>query len=85
MPDIVSILIFLAIGAVAGLLAGLIMRGRGFGLAGNIVVGILGAVLGGYLFGLLNIAFLGGLLGEIIVATVGAIIVLAIINWIQKQ
>ena len=46
--DVQSLIIFLAIGAVAGWLAGLIMKGGGFGLLGNIVVGIIGAVLGGF-------------------------------------
>jgi len=53
--NITSLLIFLAIGALAGWLAGNIMKGRGFGVIGNIVVGIIGAVLGGFLFGLLGI------------------------------
>ena len=52
--DVQSLIIFLAIGAVAGWLAGLIMKGRGFGLLGNIIVGIIGAVVGGFLFGLLG-------------------------------
>ena len=54
--DIQSLLIFLAIGAVAGWLAGLLMRGGGFGLLGNIVVGIIGAVVGGFLFGLVGLS-----------------------------
>ena len=54
--DIQSLLIFLAIGAVAGWLAGTIMKGGGFGLLGNMVVGIIGAVLGGFVFGLLGIS-----------------------------
>ena len=52
--DLTGLLIFVAIGAVAGWLAGNLMRG-GFGLLGNIVVGILGAVIGGFVFGLLGI------------------------------
>ena len=50
-----EIIYFLIIGAIAGWLAGLIMRGGGFGLLGNIVVGIIGAVVGGYLLAWLNI------------------------------
>ena len=60
-------IIFLVIGAVAGWIAGQIMRGGGFGLFGNIVVGVIGALIGGWLFGLLGIA-VGGLIGSIIAA-----------------
>jgi uncharacterized membrane protein YeaQ/YmgE (transglycosylase-associated protein family) len=58
--DITGLVIFLAIGAVAGWLAGILMKGGGFGLLGNIVVGVIGAVLGGFVFGLLGISA-GGL------------------------
>src|SRR5215469_18765925 len=51
-----GLIIFLVIGAVAGWIAGQIMRGGGFGLVGNIVVGVIGALIGGWLFGLLGIA-----------------------------
>ena len=54
--DITGLIIFLAIGAVAGWLAGNLMKGGGFGLPGNIVVGVIGAVLGGFVFGLLGIS-----------------------------
>ncbi len=56
----------LLIGAVAGWLAGLVMKGRGFGVFGNIVVGILGAVVGGFLFGMLGIVF-WGIFGSLLV------------------
>jgi len=81
--DLTSLLIFLAIGAFAGWLAGLLMRGGGFGLLGNIVVGIVGAVIGGYAFGLLGIAA-GGLIGAIVTATVGAVILLLIVGLLKK-
>ena len=81
--DLTSVLIFLAIGAVAGWLAGVIMKGGGFGLLGDIVVGVIGAVLGGWLFGVLGIAA-GGLIGAIITATVGAVVLLAIVRAIKK-
>jgi len=54
--DITGLIFYLLIGAVAGWLAGNIMKGRGFGLIGNMVVGIVGAVVGGFLFGFLGIA-----------------------------
>ena len=79
-----NLLIFLAIGALSGWLAGTIMRGGGFGLLGDIVVGIVGAVLGGYLFGLLGISVGAGLLGPIVTATVGAIVLLFIIRLIKR-
>jgi len=81
--DLTSILIFLAIGAVAGWLAGTIMKGGGFGLVADIIIGILGAIVGGLLFGLLGISA-GGLIGSIVTATVGAIVLLFIIHAIKK-
>ena len=60
--DMTGLIIFLAIGALAGWIAGNVMKGRGFGLIGNIVVGIVGALLGGFLFSLLGITA-GGLIG----------------------
>jgi uncharacterized membrane protein YeaQ/YmgE (transglycosylase-associated protein family) len=81
--DVTSLLVFLAIGAVAGWLGSTIMKGGGFGLVGNIVVGILGAIVGGFLFGVLGISA-GGLIGAIITATVGAIVLLFIVGLIKK-
>ncbi len=66
-----ALIVFLLIGAVAGWLAGLVMKGGGFGLLGNMVIGIIGAFVGGFLFGLLGITA-GGLIGSIITATIGA-------------
>ena len=82
--DITSLLIFLAIGAVAGWLAGTLMKGGGFGLLGNIVVGIIGAVVGGVVFGLLGISA-GGLIGSVITATAGAALLLFIIGLVKKS
>ncbi len=81
--ELQALIIFLFIGAVAGWLAGTLMKGGGFGLLGNIVVGILGAVVGGWLFGSMGIAG-GGMLGAIITATVGAIILLLIVGLVKK-
>jgi uncharacterized membrane protein YeaQ/YmgE (transglycosylase-associated protein family) len=81
--DITSIVIFLAIGAIAGWLAGTVMKGGGFGLLGDIVVGIVGAVIGGWLFGVFGIAA-GGLIGAIITAFVGACLLLFVIRLIKK-
>ena len=82
--DVQGLLIFLAIGAVAGWLAGLIMSGGGFGLIGNIIIGILGAVVGGSLFSMLGISAGGGLIGAIIMATVGAAVLLGIVGLIKR-
>ncbi len=79
-----SWLIFIAIGAVAGWLAGLIMRGGGFGLLGDIVVGIVGSVAGGFLFGLAGVSVGGGLVGSIVTATVGAVVLLFLIRLVKR-
>ena len=81
--DATELIIFLAIGAVAGWLAGVITKGGGFGLLGDIVIGILGAVVGGYVFGTLGIA-ITGLVGSIITATLGAVILLFLIRLIKR-
>ena len=81
--DIKELFIFLAIGAFSGWLAGTLMKGRGFGLLGNIVVGVIGAVLGGFVFNFLGIAA-GGLIGAIFTATAGAALLLFIIGVIKK-
>lgn len=81
--DINGLIIFLAIGALSGWLAGILMKSGGFGIVGNIIVGILGAVIGGFVFGALGISA-GGLLGSIITATVGAAILLFVVRLIKK-
>ncbi len=80
--DLVSILVFLAIGAIAGWLAGQIFKGGGFGLVWNIIIGIVGGIIGGWLFGGL---FGEGWIGGIITAVVGALILLWIANKITKK
>ena len=82
--DITDLIIFLAIGAIAGWLAGNLMKGGGFGLLGNIVVGIVGAVLGGFVFGLLGITATG-LIGSIVTATAGAALLLFLVDVIKKK
>ena len=78
-----NLLIILAIGAVAGWLAGQFMKGGGFGLLGNIVVGIIGAVIGGFVFGMLGIST-SGLIGSIVTATVGAVLLLFVIDLVKR-
>jgi uncharacterized membrane protein YeaQ/YmgE (transglycosylase-associated protein family) len=79
-----ELLVFLLVGAIAGWLAGLIVRGFGYGLIGNIVVGIIGALVAGYLFPRLGIGLPAGLIGEILSAVVGAVIVLVIVGFIRR-
>ena len=79
-----GILASLIIGAIAGWLAGQIVRGAGFGLLGNIVVGIIGALVAGWLLPQLGIVLASGTLGSILDATVGAVIVLVILSLIKR-
>jgi uncharacterized membrane protein YeaQ/YmgE (transglycosylase-associated protein family) len=74
---------FLIIGIVAGWLAGKIMRGGGFGLIGDLVVGVIGALLGGFLFGLLGLSA-NGLIGSLVTATVGAVVLLFLIHLVKR-
>ena len=78
-----TLLWFCLIGLVAGWLAGQLMKGGGFGLVGDLIVGVLGALLGGYLFGLMGIGS-SGLVGQLVVATVGAIVLLLIIRVVKR-
>jgi uncharacterized membrane protein YeaQ/YmgE (transglycosylase-associated protein family) len=78
-----ALIIFLLIGAVAGWLAGVVVRGGGFGLVGDIIVGILGAFVAGLLLPRLGLG-LTGIAGEIIYAAIGAIILLVIIRLIKR-
>jgi uncharacterized membrane protein YeaQ/YmgE (transglycosylase-associated protein family) len=79
----VNLLWFLLIGLIAGWLAGLLMKGRGFGWLVDMVVGVIGAVIGGYVFGLLGVSF-GGTLGELVSATVGAVIFLFLLKLLKR-
>jgi uncharacterized membrane protein YeaQ/YmgE (transglycosylase-associated protein family) len=78
------ILYSLIIGAIAGWIAGQIVKGRGFGLLGNIVVGIIGSLLGGFVFSLVGLASYG-ILGSLIVSVVGAVLLLWLIQFVQKK
>ena len=81
--DITSLLIFLAIGAVAGWLAGILMKGRGFGLLANIVVGVIGAVIGGLVFGYLGLSA-NGMTGSLVTAFAGAVLLLFVVGLVKK-
>jgi uncharacterized membrane protein YeaQ/YmgE (transglycosylase-associated protein family) len=79
-----GIIAWIIVGAIAGWLAGLIVKGAGFGLLGNIVVGIVGAVVAGWLLPQLGIRLGAGMIGEIINAAIGGIIVLVILSLIRR-
>ena len=75
---------FIIVGLVAGWLAGVVMKGGGFGVIGDIVVGIVGALIGGWLFSTMGVSTGGGLLGAIIVALIGAIILIFVLRLIKR-
>ena len=79
-----NLLWFLVVGVVAGWLAGVLVKGGGFGIIGDLVVGVIGAVLGGWLFSTLGASAGGGLLGSIIVATVGAVLLLVVVRVVKR-
>ncbi len=79
-----TLLIWVLVGAVAGWLAGLVVRGFGFGLIGNIVVGIIGAFLGGWLFGVLGFSIGVGIINTIFTAFIGAVVLLLIVRVIKR-
>ena len=79
-----SLLAWLIVGAIAGWLAGLLVRGGGFGLIGDIIIGIIGAVIAGYLFPYLHIDLGGGLVGAIVSAVIGAVILLVIARLVRR-
>jgi uncharacterized membrane protein YeaQ/YmgE (transglycosylase-associated protein family) len=81
--DLQSLVLFLVIGLVAGWLASRIMRGGGFGLVGDLIIGVIGAFLGGWLFNLLGIS-LGGILGALVTALIGAIVLLYLLRLIKR-
>lgn len=78
-----ALLWFLIIGLIAGWLAGKVMRGGGYGVVGDMIVGVIGALLGGWLFSLLGISA-GGLIGSIITAFVGAVVLIAILRALRR-
>ena len=76
---VMSVIWFLLIGAVAGWLAGLIMKGGGFGLVGNMVVGVLGSVIGGYLFDSVGVSA-----GNLLTALIGALVLLFLVGLLRR-
>ncbi len=82
--DPTTLVIWLIIGAIAGWLAGQVMKGAGFGLVGNIIVGIVGAFIAGWLFPSLGWELGGGPLGAIIAAAIGACLLLFIVSLVKR-
>jgi len=78
-----NILIWIVSGIIAGWLAGVLVRGRGFGLIGDLIVGLLGGLIGGWLAGLLGIQA-SSLISQILVAAVGGIVLVAIIRLVRR-
>jgi uncharacterized membrane protein YeaQ/YmgE (transglycosylase-associated protein family) len=79
-----TLIIWIIVGAIAGWLAGLVVRGFGFGLVGNIIVGILGAIFGGWLFGAVGFTFFPGILNAILTAFIGAVVLLLIVRLVKR-
>lgn len=79
-----NIIVAVIVGGLAGWLAGELWKGRGFGLIGNVFVGIVGGVVGNLVFGLVGISVGSGVVSYLVTATIGAIILLATINFLRK-
>jgi uncharacterized membrane protein YeaQ/YmgE (transglycosylase-associated protein family) len=78
-----NLIYFLLIGLVAGWLAGKVMKGSGYGLIGDLVIGVVGAFVGGWIFGLLHLAA-GGLLGLFVTAFVGAVVLVWLLRLMKR-
>lgn len=79
-----NLLWFLIVGLIAGWLAGVLVKGGGFGVIGDIVVGVVGAFIGGFLFSTFGVSSGGGLLGSIIVASIGAVVLIFLVRLIKR-
>lgn len=84
MSMLFSLVWFLIVGAAAGWLAGQMTKGRDFGLVNNIIVGVLGAILGGFLLGIIGLGATN-IIGQLLTATVGAVLVLFLMNKFGKR
>ena len=79
-----SLLYSLLIGGIAGWLAGKLMKGGGFGLLLNIVIGIIGGIVGNWLFGQLGISLMDGVIGDILTGAIGASVILFVAGLFKK-
>ena len=82
--DAQALIIWLIVGGVAGWLAGMVVKGTGYGLIGDIIVGIVGALIAGWLLPQVGIAIGGGIVGAIINAFIGAVILLIVLRLIKR-
>ncbi len=80
---VLELIVYVIIGIVAGWLAGVIMKGQGFGLVINLIVGLIGAFVGGFVFTFLGLS-VHGLIGSVIMATVGAVVLLLVIGFLKQ-
>ncbi|MCU7837201.1 MAG: GlsB/YeaQ/YmgE family stress response membrane protein [gamma proteobacterium symbiont of Taylorina sp.] len=80
-----GLIMIILVGAIAGWLAGLIMKGKGMGFIINALLGIVGASVGNYLFSLIGFSIAGGLIGTIFTSTTGAVVLLFIIGVLRKS
>ena len=79
-----GIIIWLIVGAIAGWLAGMVVKGGGFGLIGDIIVGVVGGLIAGWLLPRIGIFIGGGFVGDVINAFIGAVILLIILRLIKR-
>ena len=80
-----SLVLILVVGVVAGWLAGQLVRGTGFGLIGDLIIGVIGAFIGTWLLPRLNIHIGSGIVGAIVSATIGAVLLLIILRVFRKR
>ena len=80
-----DLVLWLLIGAIVGWLLGLILKGYGFGLIGNIAIGIIGAIIGGALLPLIDFVLAYGVIGGIINAFIGAVIFVLVIGLVKRR
>lgn len=79
-----GILAWIVVGLIAGWLAGQVMKGGGYGMVADIILGLLGGVLGGWIFEKLGVSTGGGMIGSIIVAFIGAVILVGITRLLKR-
>jgi uncharacterized membrane protein YeaQ/YmgE (transglycosylase-associated protein family) len=84
LPAPEHIIWFLVIGGMSGWLAGILTKGRGFGILGNVVVGLVGAVIGGHIFQFVGVPGGGGFISTLVTSLVGALVLIFLINLIRK-
>jgi uncharacterized membrane protein YeaQ/YmgE (transglycosylase-associated protein family) len=85
MPGTESLLVILVVGLIAGWLAGRIMKGSGYGIIGNIIIGIIGAFIGTWLWGLLHLPTIGNFwVNAVVISTVGALVLLFILGLVKR-